>query len=63
MSRVIEVIVSAKGETTIQTRGFSGGECLQASKFLEQALGVSAADHKTPEFYQGATAEQHVQQQ
>jgi hypothetical protein len=63
MSRVIEVTVSAKGETTIQTRGFSGGECLQASKFLEQALGISTADRKTPEFFQGATTEQHVQQQ
>jgi hypothetical protein len=63
MSRVIEVTVSPKGETTIQTRGFSGGECLQASKFLEQALGASTADRKTPEFFQSANTEQHVQQQ
>ena len=35
MSRIIEVIVSPTGETSIQTKGYSGGDCLQASKFLE----------------------------
>ena len=62
MARVIEVIVSPQGEATVQTRGFSGGDCLQASKFLEQALGLATVDRKTAEFYQDATAEQHVRQ-
>ncbi len=62
MERVIEVTVSPTGEATIQTRGYAGSDCLQASKFLEQALGVVAADHKTAEFYQRSTTEQHVQQ-
>ena len=60
MSRVIEVIVSPTGETTVQTKGFTGGDCLQASKFLEQALGSKTAEQKTPEFYQSAQAEQHI---
>ena len=47
MAKIIEVIVSPTGETTIQTKGFAGGECQQASKWLEQALGVSTADRKT----------------
>ena len=63
MPRIIEVTVSPKGETTVQTKGFAGSDCLQASKFLEQALGVSTADRKTGEFYQAATNEQHIQQQ
>ena len=62
MPRVIEVTVSPTGETSIQTKGYSGGECLQASKFLEQALGVVAADHKTAEFYQPAATEQQLRQ-
>jgi hypothetical protein len=62
MSRVIEVTVSPTGEATVQTRGYAGAECLQASKFLEQALGVATAEHKTTEFYQPAAAEQRVQQ-
>ena len=40
MARVIEVTVSPQGEVTVQTRGYAGGECLRASKFLEQALGA-----------------------
>jgi hypothetical protein len=51
MPRIIEVVVSPKGETTVQTKGYAGGDCLQASKFLEQALGVATADQKTNEFY------------
>ena len=62
MPRIIEVVVSPKGETTIQTKGYSGSDCLQASKFLEQALGVAANDRKTSEFYQTAAAEQQVTQ-
>ena len=62
MARVIEVTVSPKGEATVQTKGFAGADCLRASKFLEQALGVTAADRKTGEFYQAAPAEQQVRQ-
>ena len=63
MNRVIEVIVSPTGETSVQTKGYSGTDCLQASKFLEQALGTRLSDTKTAEFYQAAINEEHVQQQ
>ena len=56
------MIVSPQGETTVQTKGYAGADCLQASKFLEQALGVVTPDQKTAEFYQAAAAEQQVQQ-
>lgn len=62
MSRVIEVVVSPQGETTVQTKGYAGTDCLQASKFLEQALGVVAQESKTAEFYQAAKAEQQISQ-
>jgi hypothetical protein len=52
MARIIEVTVSPTGEATVQTKGYAGGDCLQASKFLEQALGVAAADRHTAEFYE-----------
>jgi hypothetical protein len=58
MPRIIEVTVSPRGEVTVQTKGYAGADCLQASKFLEQALGVTAAESKTAEFYQGQAAEQ-----
>jgi hypothetical protein len=62
MPRIIEVTVSPQGETTIQTKGYAGADCLQASKFLEQALGVAASDSKTSEFYQTEQIEQQAQQ-
>ena len=60
--RIIEVTVSPQGETTVQTKGFVGAECLQASRWLEQALGIATGDVKTAEFYQQAVAEQQAQQ-
>jgi hypothetical protein len=62
MPRTIEVTVSPQGEVAVQTKGYAGADCLQASKFLEQALGAATADHKTSEFYQTAPAQQQVQQ-
>lgn len=62
MPRIIEVTVSPLGVATVQTRGYTGGDCLQASKFLEHALGVTATDHKTAEFYQGQQTEQTLPQ-
>ena len=61
MPRIIEVIISPTGETTVQTKGFAGGDCLEASKFLESALGPVATEHKTAEYYNTAVTEQHIQ--
>ena len=60
--RLIEVTVSPQGAVTVQTRGYVGADCLQASKFLEQALGVATADSKTPEYYTTSGTAQQVQQ-
>ena len=62
MARLIEVVVSPTGETTVQTKGYAGADCLQASRFLEQALGVTTADRKTAEYHQAAPAQQQVRQ-
>jgi hypothetical protein len=62
MPRIIEVVVSPAGETTIQTKGYTGADCLQASRFLEQALGVTTADRMTAAFFEAAQTDQHVQQ-
>jgi hypothetical protein len=60
--RIIEIVVSPKGETTVQTKGFAGAECLTASKWLEQALGIATTDNKTAEYYQPATTDQAIQE-
>ena len=60
MSQTIEVIVSPAGETKIETKGYEGARCQEASKFLEQALGLVTAEQKTSEFYASASAQQQV---
>jgi hypothetical protein len=56
--KTIEIIVSPKGETTVQTKGFAGGECRRASKFVEQALGQRTGEQLTAEFHQQAVQRQ-----
>jgi hypothetical protein len=58
VQRVIEVTVSPQGAVTVQTKGYAGSNCLQASKFLEEALGVTTTDRKTTEFYDATSAQQ-----
>jgi hypothetical protein len=60
--RIIEVVVSPQGETTVQTKGYAGADCLAASSFLERALGVTANDVLTAEFYQPTTLTQEARQ-
>jgi hypothetical protein len=62
LDRTIEIIVSPQGETRLETKGFAGSSCRQASHFLEQALGTTGSEKLTPEFYAQATSSQQVQQ-
>jgi hypothetical protein len=62
MTRIIEVVVSPTGQTTVQTKGYAGADCFGASKWLEQALGIATAEQKTTEFHQTADQQQQVQQ-
>ncbi|MCE9553869.1 MAG: DUF2997 domain-containing protein [Planctomycetes bacterium] len=55
--KIIEVIVSPTGETKIETRGFSGGECRDASRFIEQALGQRLTEQLTAEFHASTNTE------
>lgn len=50
--RTIEVIVTPKGETRIETKGFAGSACREASKSLESALGARTDETLTAEFHQ-----------
>ena len=57
MNKRIEILVDAKGNTTIETKGFAGGDCIEASRFIEQALGRKASERTTAEFYTNASAQ------
>ena len=62
MSQTIEIIISPQGETRLETKGFSGTECQEASRFLEQALGKQTGQRLTPEYFQFQSAKQTQQQ-
>jgi hypothetical protein len=62
MPQLIEVTVSPTGETNIQTKGYEGSRCQEASKFLEQALGLVTADQRTSGYYVETPAEQQVRE-
>jgi hypothetical protein len=62
LHRTIEIIVSPQGETRLETKGFTGSSCREASRRLEQALGTKAKEQLTPECYAQSTTSQQVQQ-
>jgi len=62
VNKTIEVIISPKGETRIETKGFSGPGCLLASEFVEQALGRRTSEQRKGEFYDSQKACQDLRQ-
>ena len=57
MSRTIEIVIAPTGEATVQTTGFTGSSCRDASRFLEEALGRQTDERLTPEFHETAQTE------
>jgi hypothetical protein len=55
MRQILEVIVSPNGATQLQTHGFMGASCRDASRSLEEALGERSAERLTSEFHQPQT--------
>ena len=60
MSKRIEIIVTTTGETKVQTHGFVGASCREASAFLEKALGERTGERLTAEFHQHREIETRV---
>ena len=60
--QIIEVVISPSGETRVETKGFVGSSCRQASQFLEQALGANLVEKLTAEFYQQEPDQNRIQQ-
>jgi hypothetical protein len=62
LNNTIEIVIGPKGETKIETKGFSGSECRMASQFVEEALGKRTAEQMTGEFYNAQQANQDLRQ-
>ena len=60
--KTIQIIIDPQGEIQLQTQGFSGQSCREASKPLEQALGLVRSDQPTAELYQQSAVQEAVRQ-
>ena len=60
--KIIEITVDSNGQSKVETRGFTGSECREASKFIEQALGSKIGEKLTAEFYHGQSVDQQLKQ-
>ena len=56
--KTIDVIVAPDGSSRVETNGFTGSDCRQASEFLRQALGSPTTEHLKPDFFQTEVTEQ-----
>lgn len=61
MTKTIEIIVAPSGETQVETKGFSGGECREASAFIEKALGTRASETLTAEYHHQQTCQANTE--
>ena len=60
--RTVDIVVDRKGQVTVQTRGFAGPACKEASRFLEEALGRRGPERLTAEYFQRTEAGQRLRQ-
>jgi len=58
----IEIVVSPTGAVRVQTRGFRGGTCRDASHALEVALGTRTAEMLSGEFYEAVIPRNEVEE-
>lgn len=54
--------MAPNGQAHVETKGFTGSECRQASEFIERALGSKTGETLKAEFYQAAVATQQVKE-
>ena len=61
-SKTIEIIIAPNGQSRVETKGFTGSECRDASRFVELVIGQQTNEILKSEFHQTATTQQQVQQ-
>lgn len=61
--KTIEVIISPQGEISLQTKGYTGSSCQQASQWLEEALGLKQKETFTSEYYQTHQTQKQTESQ
>jgi hypothetical protein len=54
--KTIQIVIDPRGNSVVETKGFAGADCREASRLLELALGEVVSDRATAEFYQASHA-------
>jgi hypothetical protein len=62
LNRTIEIIIAPNGQSRVETKGFTGSECRQASQFIEQTLGQQIGEMLKAKFHQTANSQQHMKE-
>ena len=62
MNKTIEIIVAPNGQTRVETKGFVGSDCRQASQLIERALGQQTDELLKSEFYQVSNLNHQVKE-
>jgi hypothetical protein len=60
--KTIEITVDKDGRVTVETKGFAGTSCREASRFVEEALGSRTSERLTAEFHQAEDGRQILPQ-
>ncbi len=60
--KTIEITVDKDGRVTVETKGFPGGSCRDASRFVEEALGARTSEKMTAEFHQAQPDREELRQ-
>ena len=50
--KIIEIVIAPTGESRLETKGFAGSECQEASRPLEAAIGSATSETRTAEFHE-----------
>jgi hypothetical protein len=57
---VVDRFTKPDGKSRVETKGFVGSECREASRFVEQALGNHVNELLKPEFHQQVTSDEFL---
>lgn len=49
--KTIEITIAADGKSKVETKGFAGTACRDASRFIEASLGTRKTETLTGDFY------------
>jgi len=61
MKKIIGRIDKATGKLTLETVGFTGEACLEATRKLREGLGIEAEPEKTADYYKEEVTQEQEQ--